>query len=135
MNISTCQVYPEVDLSYKIPSFLMKELRKRLNSLNKEIIPFKDIFNGQDFELGIVISATCEKDKPLVMGPTFFNRYNRVDFVFHIPYKKLDSSYDEFSYVVENLRCGLVSIFDKYSGDSSGVNEVLRSILEMAENP
>ncbi|MEI8574472.1 hypothetical protein J0667_21255 [Methylomonas sp. WH-1] len=135
MNISTCQVYPEVDVSYKIPGFVMKELRKGLNSLDKEITYFKEKFKGQDFELGIVISATREKYKPLVMGPTFFNRYKRVDFVLHIPYKKFDSSYDEFSYIVENLQCGLVSIFDKYSEDSSGINEVLQRILEMAPYP
>ena len=111
MNISFGQIYPEIDADFKVTNTILMELRNRINSTNQSFSDYENSFKTRDFSTSPIISATRKNDKLTIDGPTILKEAKSIEFVFHIPYKKISDFTKEMTYALDFIEEGLRLIF------------------------
>ncbi len=129
MKFSFGQIYPEVNTDYDVTSKLLHLLCNKLNNLNKEIKHFNKVFEGEDYSLVLIISATRNKDILEVKGPIVLKKRKEVEFALHIPYRELPNRFEETLYVLNNIYQSIVFVFNKYKADLSGLEENIDQVI------
>lgn len=128
MKINFSAIYPEVDTSFSLHHALMKQLVRKLNDLNMTIDFFNKKFDGNDFTLAIIISATRKKNDLEIKGPALLKKDKSAEFAFYIPYIEIVNYSDQVIYVLSNVESGLLYILEKYNTDSSAIREVFNQV-------
>lgn len=135
MRILFSQVYAEVNTELRVTNTLLNEVSSRLNSFGYEFNHYQKLFNGDDYSIVFVISATREK-KDLVKGPLTISKDRKVYFTIFNQYKESLSFVDEMTYVLDNILKGISLVFNKYGTDLFGVNESIDEVKKLLiDNP
>lgn len=134
MKISFTQIYAEVGTSFGLSGALLTVLAKRLNGLKKDIPSLREKRGWKDFTIVLIITATRKSDELQVKGPLWLRKTPVVEFAVHIPYREFACLEEQVAYVLHQLGQGLVSLFDKYGGDSTGLADVFAQVTQVVEN-
>ncbi|ECA8972390.1 hypothetical protein ETB55_19010 [Salmonella enterica subsp. enterica serovar Omuna] len=125
MKIKFNQIYAEVGANYSITNAVLNPFEDMLNSLNKKISHYEDLFKTDDYTIFFIISATTKNEDLVVKGPTTLSKKKKVEFVFFIPHKKYDSFKKEIFYIIDYIEKGIIFVFDKYKTDSSDIRGIV----------
>jgi hypothetical protein len=131
MNISFGQIYPEIDTDFSLTNTVLIELKTRINSINQSFQTYESIFNTRDFSTNFIVSATRKNDILIVDGPTILKKNKTIEFVLHIPYKKLSNFTEEMNYVLDFIGEGLHLTFKKNHADSEEINTMIDNIKKL----
>lgn len=131
MKISFVQLYSEVGASFdRIDGPLLHALVVRLNGLEKNIPELAKKFQGGDFKLLFTLSAKSGVAAVDIKGPTVWKKENKVGFSLFLPWRKTNDFIDEVEFVLPWISKAIVSVFHKYDVDGSGVDLVIREVIE-----
>lgn len=133
MNISFGQIYPEIDADFKVTNTILMELRNRINSTNQSFSDYENSFKTRDFSTSFIISATRKNDKLTIDGPTILKEAKSIEFVFHIPYKKISDFTKEMTYALDFIEEGLRLIFKKNHADADEITKAVNDIKSLIQ--
>lgn len=133
MNIQFSQIYAEVNTSYDITNTVLIPLTNRLDSLNKGIIHYENLFHSIDYSIVFIISAT-RQDKELVKGPTTCSKKKKTEFVIYVPYKEFKEFTEQIYYILDYIAEGIIFVFNKYKTDSSGIKDAVEEVKVLIAN-
>lgn len=128
MNISFGQIYPEIDTDFKFTNTILIELRNKINSTNQSFSDYENIFKTRDFSTNFIISATKKNDKLTIDGPTILKKDKSIEFVFHIPHKKISDFTKEMTYALDFIEEGLRLTFKKNHADADEITTIVNDI-------
>jgi hypothetical protein len=130
MHIQFSQLYSEIEVDYYIPSTILRELREKLNHLDKTIPHYNNLFHTDDYMLLIFISATLLKNTLSLSRPLVSSKNKIVQFFIDIPFIKIDDFITCMEYLLSCTEDGILMIFKKYKLDPTGVSEVIADMKE-----
>lgn len=136
MKISFTQIYVELNTSFDLSGGLLQLLAGQLNLLKKEISALQKKFEGKDFTLAFIITATRQSDDVQVKGPTWVRRMSRVEFAVYVPAREFSIFEEKIEYVLAKLAQGVIATFERYGSDSVGMQDVFAKVaVEARGNP
>lgn len=128
MRFKFTQISSVPGKDFGLSGMLLRLLAKRLDELHKEIGFFKDKFEGEEFSIVFIISASLN-DAVEARGPTYLRKKKTTEFAIYIPYKDVADFNEKVAYVLTLLGQGIVNVFDRYAADHAGIEEVIREVV------
>lgn len=133
MNVSFGQIYPEIDTDFNFTNTILVELKNRINSTNQTFSDYENIFKTRNFSTNFIISATKKNDKLTVDGPTILKKDKSIEFVFHIPYKKINDFTKEMIYALNFVEEGLRLTFKKNHTEADEITTIVNDIKNLIQ--
>ena len=134
MKFDFSQIYPEIDTDFDLSGMLLELLCERLDSLQKEINHYNKKFQGDDYSIVFIISATRNKVSLETKGPRFLRKSREVEFALHIPYKEIKDFDAKVSYVLNHIAQGIIFVLKKYESDPTGIEETIQDVIKTVRN-
>jgi hypothetical protein len=113
-NINVSSIYPEAGVTFPISYRFMQLLKEELAQLAQQHLSVFQTAYGQDYTLGIILSASSDAVNLEIMGPSISKRYKVVDYVLRIPFGIVEEVETLYSRYVFFVCQGIATVLAKF---------------------
>ena len=113
-SINVSSIYPEAGVTFPISYRFMQLLKEELAQLAQQHLSVFQTAYGQDYTLGIILSASSDAVNLEIMGPSISKRYKVVDYVLRIPFGIVEEVETLYSRYVFFVCQGIATVLAKF---------------------
>jgi hypothetical protein len=113
-SINVSSIYPEAGVTFPISYRFMQLLKEELAQLAQQHFSVFQTAYGQDYTLGIILSASSADVKLEIRGPSISKRYKVVDYVLRIPFGIVEEAETLYSRYVFFVCQGIATVLAKF---------------------
>lgn len=129
MKVWVSQIYIEVGVNFPFSHLWQIWLTEQLSAIAFPSAKFVAKY-GEDFKLGVNLSARKELRDNEVRGPSVFKKYRNVEYTLFLPYDVIIRSTDGCRVAMEFILKGIQDIFAKANIDADGFEAKKASIID-----
>ena len=133
MRIEFTQIYSEPGVSFNLPGPLLGAISDNLDGLEKNIEDLAAKFEGEDFELVFIISASRKLKALEIKGPNIRRKAHEVEFSLFIPWRAMANFAEKVEYILPKIAEGVCEVFGRYGVGTSGVHAAIQKVLQRAK--
>lgn len=131
MKIEFGQIYPEVNISFNLSSDFLRLLMNSLDKLDLKLPYYERKYNGSEYKLVIIISASRKISEIQVKGPITLRKRPEIEFAFHIPYVETESFEQKIEYISNQICLGMINILEKYKAPCLELEKAIYEVVEI----